>query len=663
MLAFALVLFSLQQPSPSPAPTSGLPPQVGDTSPFRRLTLPTPNLIRATLGSCSPRYWQQRADYTIRASLDTANHVIAGSETIRYTNNSPDTLRYVWLQLDQNIYKANSRGAALNPTDARFAGRGFEGGYTIEYVRAVRRIGQAAGRIPLTSTDNGTMMRVELDRPLAPGGGAELELAYRFEVPEHGSDRMGREQFPGGWLYEVAQWYPRVAVYDDVRGWNTEQYLGQGEFYLEYGDFDVSITVPRSFVVAATGTLTNAVEVLTAGQRARLVRAARVDSTVAIIPKTEVGQPFTRPAGPRPMLTWHFTAKNVRDVAWAAAPNFIWDASGYDGILIQSFYPPEANADWARSTEYARHSIKHYSEKWLPYPYPTAINVAGPVGGMEYPMIVFCGHRAGSRALFGVTTHELGHQWFPMIVGSNERLYAWMDEGFNTFMNIYSTLAFYHETAPHDRGGALRRDRARCTVDAPGGAGSPAAPGRGGIRQAGNGPVPPARAHPCRHRTIRRRIPCVHPALGLQASHPGGLLPLHGGRARGRPLVVLARLVLPDRRRGPGGGLGAHPDGLRRDQRARLSLEPWRAPDARRPAAQLRQRRHGGRAPPRRDLVLGEPLHLPAQSPGRRREGRDRSRAEFPGCAAEQQCLAKTAVMQEQGVRAVADRCPRSVSW
>src|SRR5437764_372341 len=228
---------------------------------------------------------------------------------------------------------------------------------------------------------------------------------------------MGREQFPGGWLYEVAQWYPRVAVYDDVRGWNTEQYLGQGEFYLEYGDFDVSITVPRSFVVASTGTLTNAVEVLTVNQRARLARAARSDTTVAIIPKTEVGQPFSRPAGPRPTLTWHFTAKNVRDVAWAAAANFIWDASGYDGILIQSFYPPEANADWARSTQYARHSIKHYSEKWFPYPYPTAINVAGPVGGMEYPMIVFCGHRAGDRGLFGVTTHELGHESFTMGVG------------------------------------------------------------------------------------------------------------------------------------------------------------------------------------------------------------------------------------------------------
>ncbi len=324
MLALALVLGALQQPA---APLPSLPPQVGDTSPFRRLALPTPNQVREGSGTPGPRYWQQRADYTIRATLDTATHVIAGSETLRYANNSPDTLRYLWLQVEQNIYKANSRGAALNPTDARFAGRGFEGGYTIEYVRAVRRVGQAAGRIPVKTTGNGTMLRVDLDRPLAPGGRAELELAYRFEVPEHGSDRMGREQFPGGWLYEVAQWYPRVAVYDDVRGWNTEQYLGQGEFYLEYGDFDVWITVPRSFVVTATGTLANAVEVLTADQRARLARAARSDSTVAVIPKSEVGQPFSRPAGPRPTLTWHFTAKNVRDVACSSGTRAATTAS------------------------------------------------------------------------------------------------------------------------------------------------------------------------------------------------------------------------------------------------------------------------------------------------------------------------------------------------
>src|SRR6266849_3010220 len=183
MLGFVLALVALQQPPSAAAPLPPLPPQVGDTSPFRQLTLPTPNLIREGAGTPGPRYWQQRADYTIRAKLDTATHTIAGSETLRYANNSPDTLRYLWLQLDQNIYKANSRGAFLNPTDARFAGRGFEGGYTIQYVRAVRRLGQASGRIPLATTDNGTMLRVDLDRPLAPGERTELELAYRSIVP------------------------------------------------------------------------------------------------------------------------------------------------------------------------------------------------------------------------------------------------------------------------------------------------------------------------------------------------------------------------------------------------------------------------------------------------------------------------------------------------
>src|SRR2546430_10040266 len=365
MFAFALVLAALQQPAVAPI---ALPPQVGDSSPFRRLALPAPTLIREGSGAPGPSYWQQRADYTIRASLDTATHTIAGAETIRYTNNSPDTLRYLWLQLDQNIYRASSRGAFLNPTDPRFAGRGFEGGYTIDYLRAVRRIGRAAGRVPLATTLNGTMLRADLDRPLAPGGQAELELAYRFEVPEHGSDRMGREQLAGGWLYEIAQWYPRVAVYDDVRGWNTEQYLGQGGFYLEYGDFDVAIRVPRGFLVAATGALANPLEVLTAEERSRLARAIRSETTVGIVTKAEVGQASTRPSGASPTLTWHFTAKHVRDVAWAAAAHFIWDASGYDGVLIQSFYPPEANPDWARSTERSeeRRAGKEGNTRWSP---------------------------------------------------------------------------------------------------------------------------------------------------------------------------------------------------------------------------------------------------------------------------------------------------------
>ena len=445
MLALALLVALQQQPAALPA----LPPQGGDTSPFRRLDLPAPSSSRTGAGAPGPGYWQQRADYVIRATLDTGTHTLAGRETIRYSNRSPDTLRYVWLQLDQNIYRTDSRGSLMNPPGTRFAGAGFVGGYVIDGLTAIRRSagpGRADTKVRLATTLSGTVMRLDLDRPLAPGAAATFEVAYHFQIPEHGSDRMGREQFPEGWLYTLGQWYPRLAVYDDVRGWNTEQYLGQGEFYLEYGDFDVAITVPRSFVVVATGTLLNAVEVLTTAERARLAQALRSDSTVPVIAKTEVGQPSTRPPGRSPTLTWHFSAKNVRDVAWAAAPNFIWDASGWEGILIQSLYPPEANADWQNSTAYSRHTIRHYSEKWLHYPYPVATNVAGPVGGMEYPMIVFCGDRSGGRGLFSVTTHELGHQWFPMIVGSNERLYAWMDEGFNTFINIYSGMTYYHDT-------------------------------------------------------------------------------------------------------------------------------------------------------------------------------------------------------------------------
>src|SRR6266508_1618155 len=458
MLLLPLFVALAQQPTPTPQ-LPQLPAARTDTSPFRRLELPTPSLLHEGSGRPGPEYWQQRADYTIAVSLDTATHTIAGRETIRYTNRSPDTLRYIWLQLDQNIFRDDSRGALLNPPDARFAARGFKGGFVLDGVRSAPAVGpsgrRATGRA-LRTTENGTLMRLDLDRPLPPRGVTSFEIGYSFQVPEHGADRMGREQFPEGWLYEIAQWYPRLAVYDDVRGWNTEQYLGQGEFYLEYGDIDFAITVPRGFIVAGTGRLTNPLEVLTAQQRARLARALHSDSTVAIIAKNEVGQPSARPAGTGATLTWRFSARNVRDVAWAAAPNFIWDASGWNGILMQSFYPPVADSIWRESTRMVRHSIKHYSEKWFSYPYPTAINVNGPVGGMEYPMIVFCANRRSMEGLFGVTTHELGHEWFPMTVGSNERLYAWMDEGFNTFINIYSALAFYHDTVPQDRGNAVQ---------------------------------------------------------------------------------------------------------------------------------------------------------------------------------------------------------------
>src|SRR3989475_12196349 len=318
MLALVLVIAALQQ---QPRALPALPPQVRDTSPFRRLTLPAPNLVRTGAGTPGPSYWQQRADYTIRATLDTGAHTIAGRETIRYTNRSPDTLRYVWVQVDQNLYREHSRGAALNPPGARFGGGGVVGGSTIEEFPGVRRSGGPAVRkTALHTTLNGTLLRADLDEALAPGGTATFEVAYHFQIPEHGSDRMGRAQYPEGWLYELAQWYPRMAVYDDVRGWNTEQYLGQGEFYLEYGDFDAEITVPRSFVVVATGTLLNPVEVLTTAQRTRLSRALRSDTTPPIIAKTEEGRPFPRPPAKRTPLTCRFSAKTCRDFAWPPPP-------------------------------------------------------------------------------------------------------------------------------------------------------------------------------------------------------------------------------------------------------------------------------------------------------------------------------------------------------
>ncbi|MGH7623309.1 MAG: M1 family metallopeptidase, partial [Gemmatimonadaceae bacterium] len=276
--------------------------------------------------------------------------------------------------------------------------------------------------------------RVELPEPLAPHGGkATISMDYSFLVPVHGSDRMARDDA----LYEIAQWYPRVDVYDDVRGWNTDQYLGQGEFYLEYGDIDYSVTVPAGYVVAGSGVLQNPQEVLTSAQRTRLAHAAHSDSVVRIITEAE-----SAPVATRGTKTWHFRAQHVRDVAWAGAPDFRWDATSWNGVLTQAYYEwPKAGAEWATAAEETQWTIRTYSKLVLPYPYPQATSVAGPVGGMEYPMFVMVNYaslESDPNGVFGTLDHEHGHEWFPMIVGSNERRYAWMDEGFNTYINTFS---------------------------------------------------------------------------------------------------------------------------------------------------------------------------------------------------------------------------------
>jgi hypothetical protein len=418
--------------------TAGSP----DTGAFRRLELPAPNAIRTGSGSPGPAYWQQRVDYVIRATLDTAARSLRGEERITYTNNSPDTLRYLWLQLDQNAFNSQSRGAKIVERRSRFGTGGAEGGVRI--LKVAEPAGSAArGRAAVPGAQlrhlvNGTVMRVDLARPLAPKGKQLLDISWSFPFGPN-RNRMGIEEIDGGVIYEVAQWYPRLAVYDDVRGWNTEQYYGQGEFYLEYGGFDVSLTVPADMIVAATGVLRNSAEVLTAAQRSRLAQARTSSSTVMIRSRDEVSDPASRPPAEYGTFTWRFTADSVRDFAWAASRNFIWDAVGVNGgrTLAMSFYPPSADSLWKEATQYAKFAIENYSTQWAPYPYPAASNVRGVEGGMEYPMIVFC-NRPTPETLYSVTDHEFGHTWFPMVVGSNERRYAWMDEGLNEFINYYN---------------------------------------------------------------------------------------------------------------------------------------------------------------------------------------------------------------------------------
>lgn len=401
--------------------------------------------VRTASGRPGHRYWQNGADYKIDVKFDDVKETISGSVVITYRNNSPENLPFLWLQLDQNIYRLSSRSVASTaPTGGRWANRNFDGGYTIGNV-AVLQAGKAQ---KVTFDVNDTRMRVDLPQALkANGGSIQLQVDFSFPIPEYGTDRMGILNSKNGRIYEIAQWYPRMCVFDNVLGWNTLPYMGQGEFYLEYGNIDYTVNAPAGHIVVGSGDLLNPAEVLTPTQLARYKQAAASDKTVMLRDLSEVKDPASRPAKDR--LTWKFRCANTRDVAWAASKSFIWDAARINlpegkKALAMSVYPEESAGDsaWRRSTEFVKGCIEHYSEKWYPYTYPTAINVAGIVGGMEYPGIVFCSARAQKAGLWGVTNHEFGHNWFPMIVGSNERRFGWMDEGFNTFINGIADKAF-----------------------------------------------------------------------------------------------------------------------------------------------------------------------------------------------------------------------------
>ena len=402
------------------------------------------NKIRSASGSPGSEYWQNKADYKITCTLNTEQHTVNGTVWITYTNNSPDNLSFFWLQLDQNIYRNDSRGSATTTqAGGRWANSKFTEGVRIDNLQI-----ETPEKYSPSYTITDTRMQIWLKNPLlANGGKTTFKMDFKFQVPEYGTDRMGRVKTKNGVIYEIAQWFPRMCVYDDIQGWNTLPYLGAGEFYLEYGDIEFAVTAPSDNVVVGSGELLNPEECLTSEQLDRYKRAKQSDETVIIKTEKEVKDKKNRTN--QPANTWRFRIKNARDVAWAASTAFIWDAARINlgegrTSLAMSAYPVESirKDGWQRSTEFTKASIEHYSKMWYEYPYAAAVNVAGVVGGMEYPGIVFCGYGASGRGLWGVTDHEFGHTWFPMIVGTNERKYAWMDEGFNTFINAISTQMF-----------------------------------------------------------------------------------------------------------------------------------------------------------------------------------------------------------------------------
>nr|WP_230688095.1 M1 family metallopeptidase [Hymenobacter jeongseonensis] len=431
--------------------------------------LPTPNSYRTASGAPGKDYWQQRADYDIKVTLDDAKQAITGRETITYTNLSPDVLPYLWVQLDQNLYDQNSitKSTQVSQLQDRMPFQAleglvsdFDGGFKIESVTG--KDGKA-----LKTVTNHTMMRVDLPTPLRPGQAFAFNVKWRYNINDQIKlgGRSGYEYFAEdkNYLYEIAQFYPRMAVYSDNQGWQHKQFLGNGEFTLPFGDYKVSITAPADHVVGATGTLQNASQVLTSTQQKRLAQAKNAKKPVLIVSQPEaVAAEAKRATGTK---TWTFAAKNVRDFAWASSRKFIWDAmeikqSGKP-VMCMSYYPKEGNPLWGQySTEVVAHTIKTYSKFTIPYQYPVAISVHGPIFGMEYPMISFNGGRPEKDgtyssqtkyAMIGVITHEVGHNFFPMIVNSDERQWSWMDEGLNSFVQ-YLTEQEWERNYPSRRG-------------------------------------------------------------------------------------------------------------------------------------------------------------------------------------------------------------------
>lgn len=433
--------------------------------------LPTPNEYRNAAGAPGHNYYQQKADYKIAITIDDATQKLTGEETITYTNNSPDKLEYLWLQLDQNIYNQDSETKLIeiekmedfkNIGDVKKQLFYYDGGFKIDAIT------NSSGQ-KMKYAINKTMLRIDLEKPLAPHSSISFKVKWWYNVNDRMAvgGRSGYEYFEQdkNYLYTIAQFFPRMCVYNDVEGWQNKQFLGRGEFALPFGDYDVSITVPSDHIVGATGELQNGSAVLSTDQKKRFEKAKLSDSPVMIVTQEEAEKKEgNREKGTK---TWNFKATNVRDFAFATSRKFIWDAQavkvGGKTVLAMSYYPKEGNPLWERySTKLVAHTIKTYSKYTVDYPYPVAISVHSKWIGMEYPMICFNGGRPETDGtysedtkygMWGVIIHEVGHNFFPMIINSDERQWTWMDEGLNTFVQ-YLTEQEWERGYPSRRGPA-----------------------------------------------------------------------------------------------------------------------------------------------------------------------------------------------------------------
>ena len=385
---------------------------------------------RTTTGEPGPNYWTNTADYDIQVALSPGSRMLRGHETVRYRNNSPDTLEQILVHLRQNLHK---EGAIRNRAQQ------ITGGVQVASVSVGGQpLLENAG--PAGYAVNGTVMTIRPSEPVSPGSEVELAFAWSFEVPEAGAPRMGQD----GEVFFLGYWYPQLAVYDDVAGWVADPYMGNGEFYMGYGAYDVAITVPEGWLVSATGTLQNPGDVLSGVVQERLAEAARTRGVISIVGEDEREAGTSTATDPSGTLTWRFHADRVRDFAFGTSDEYLWDATSAaagdrdgdgrpDSAMIHAHYRPDATT-WERSAEFAQFSIEHLSEMLMPYPYPHMSTVEGLIGGgMEYPMLTLIGGARDEQSLFGVTYHEISHMWLPMVVGQNEKAYAWMDEGTTSF--------------------------------------------------------------------------------------------------------------------------------------------------------------------------------------------------------------------------------------